>query len=63
MIDSKKYTEGRQPCDVFLSEDDYWVGSGNAHACYACNDEVSFCKNCKKDHHAGGYGSCIRVTN
>lgn len=55
------FTEGKQPCDNFrpqLEANEYAVWE-NRHQCYECGGEVSFCLNCMKDHHDGGYDSCV----
>jgi hypothetical protein len=52
-----------QPCANFTPQEDYY--GMNRHSCYApfdgtspCDGTVSFCENCNKDHHAGGYETC-----
>ena len=61
---------GQQPCNDFQPTDDLFVGSGNVHECFApfdhdgvprCGESggrVSFCENCNRDHHSGGWQSC-----
>jgi Zn-finger protein len=64
------YTTGKQPCQNFEPKDDLFTGSGNVHECFApfymsltrCSERsggtVSFCTNCHRDHHSGGYETC-----
>lgn len=64
------YTLGEQPCTAFRPSDDLFTGSGNVHECFAPFDRegprcaeshggtVSFCENCNRDHHSGGYETC-----
>ncbi len=62
------YTTGKQPCDAFLaSKESNAHGTWeNEHECYApfipgsdiCGAPVSWCENCHKDHHSGGYDTC-----
>ena len=64
----RDYTVGQQPCQNFKqrmdgNENAMW---GNVHECYCghskgngCTKTVSFCENCYKDHHEGGYENCV----
>lgn len=51
---------GKQPCNNFESANENAGWSGNVHQCIRCYGEVSFCDNCKKDHHNNGYETCKR---
>ena len=63
------FTIGRQPCYAFKRQHDDM--GGNEHSCMArseplysaaryCTGTVSFCTNCNRDHHSGGYEECDR---
>ena len=67
-----RFTEGKQPCNLYDPHDCDAAGAlglPNEHECYAptldgcrCADHggrVSSCKSCGKDHHSGGYESCM----
>jgi hypothetical protein len=58
-----RFTTGRQPCDNYIAQMDgnqhaVWE---NEHQCYKCGGDVtvSFYENCKRDHHQGGYETCV----
>jgi len=61
-----KFEVGKQPCDIYIGHMD---GNGHAswineHECVFCSKAggdglVSFCENCHRDHHAGGYEKCL----
>ena len=60
------FTKGEQPCKNFDGYEAEW-GNIERHTCYGftvigkereCDKTVSFCKNCNKDHHEGGYETC-----
>ena len=56
-----KFAIGKQPCDNYTPSDDIFTGSGNEHECIYCKSQpgtVSFCENCRRDHHANGLESC-----
>lgn len=63
----EEYTLGRQPCRELKR------GRGNiaaapevpnVHECYlGCGKTVTFCDNCCRDHHEGGYDSCLPGVN
>lgn len=54
---------GKQPCKNFKPQMDgnehaTWA---NIHECYRCKvGKVSFCENCYRDHHFGGYEKCLQ---
>lgn len=56
------FTKGQQPCADYKGSLD---GNGqavwtNEHQCYRCEvGIVSFCESCHRDHHAGGYETCV----
>lgn len=54
------YTVGQQPCqDLKRQRDGNCHGEwANAHCCYKCDMTVSYCENCNRDHHEGGYECC-----
>jgi len=54
------YEAGKQPCDGFKQQLDgnAYATWGNVHQCYRCGGLVSFCENCHRDHHQGGYETC-----
>ena len=63
------YTKGEQPCKHYkpqMDGNEYAVWE-NAHECFGfrqsrdgaiCHSTVSFCENCRFDHHEGGYETC-----
>lgn len=58
------FREGRQPCDNYDPELE-GEGWANVHECFCkdakgeyCSGSVSWCINCSKDHHKGGYETC-----
>ena len=64
-----EFAVGRQPCKDFKPVDDLVTGGGNVHCCawpfkgkdwcYETHGGlVSFCANCNRDHHSGGYETC-----
>ena len=58
---TERYTTGKQPCQNFdpeieVDEHAFWP---NVHQCYRCEGTVSFCITCCKDHHSGGYETCV----
>lgn len=59
-----KYETGQQPCRNFKAhrEGNGYAEWDNVHCCIYCKDNtVSWCENCHKDHHAGGYDTCERI--
>lgn len=56
------FIEGKQPCQNFKEESGYF--GVIEHDCYCkkngtlCEGTVSFCNNCFRDHHKGGYEKC-----
>jgi hypothetical protein len=64
MTARRKFCEGDQPCDNFSPSRDgnEFATWDNEHYCYKdCGKTVSFCTHCSRDHHEGGYQSCIFV--
>jgi len=59
-----EYEIGQQPCDNFTPqmESNAYATWTNEHQCYRCGGDVtvSFCENCMRDHHSGGYETCTR---
>ena len=55
------FTEGEQPCQSFMPqiEANKYAIWENRHECYRCGGLVSYCENCHRDHHEGGYETCI----
>ena len=56
-----RFKIGQQPCNNFipqLEENEFGIWE-NRHQCYRCGGIVSFCVNCYRDHHDGGYENCI----
>jgi len=60
-----KYAIGRQPCQKLHREGEGSYFGANVHECYGfgsptheCFGTVSFCLNCHRDHHSGGYETC-----
>lgn len=58
------FTKGEQPCNDFSGYEVEW-GDIERHTCYGfsdggrqCDETVSFCQNCNKDHHENGYQNC-----
>ena len=54
------FRDGKQPCNNFdpqIEVNEYAMWE-NQHQCYKCGGTVSFCLNCHKDHHDGGYETC-----
>jgi len=60
------YETGEQPCSAFRAEmtgNEYGMWE-NVHECVFCpagKATVSFCENCSRDHHDGGYETCKRI--
>jgi len=57
------YVTGKQPCGSFdpkLEANAYGMWR-NVHECVFCGSTVSYCENCHRDHHEGGYENCKRV--
>jgi len=55
------FSSGKQPCQNLkrqLEENEYVIWP-NVHICLICGKLVSYCENCRKDHHVDGYESCI----
>lgn len=60
--------KGKQPCDNYRGQLEanmhaMWV---NVHECFCkdkegnyCPSTVSFCENCKSDHHNDGFETCV----
>ena len=47
------YSEGRQPCRAFQVD-----RLNKARTCPGCNAMVQWCRNCARNHHAGGWETC-----
>jgi len=71
-----KFSVGRQPCQNFKAqrESNGYGSWNNVHECYGpwgderaheerCSGTVSFCDNCKSDHHSDGYDTCPQPRN
>lgn len=62
------FAEGKQPCDNFSPTRDQfginvhecmWPFEGDGPRCSESHHgRVSFCQNCNRDHHSGGYETC-----
>ncbi|KKM05690.1 hypothetical protein LCGC14_1751480 [marine sediment metagenome] len=50
---SELYEVGRQPCDKFTS------GDRTKHQCPDCGQFRVFCSKCSRDHHEGGWDTCV----
>ena len=57
------YSVGRQPCQNLKRAPGSIAAApelANVHECYkGCGKTVSFCENCCRDHHEGGYETCV----
>lgn len=65
---SNEFSVGLQPCQNFSPQIEHnehaqWE---NRHECFCghgtekpCTKTVSFCTNCYRDHHEGGYENCV----
>lgn len=59
-----EYEKGCQPCGSYTPRLTEYGSS--VHECYSpradgercCEGKVSFCENCRTDHHSGGYQTC-----
>ena len=62
-----EFAQGQQPCERFVMRDELF--GSNRHQCFGpytpsadglglCGGAVSFCDNCTRDHHTGGWDSC-----
>lgn len=54
---------GYQPCHDFKADDfaenwNEYFGWYSRHNDPRCRESLSFCVNCARDHHAGGWDSC-----
>jgi len=50
-----------QPCENYKHAE-FEGDSPTPHECYkGCGGRVYFCDNCKRDHHGGGYNTCISL--
>lgn len=49
-----------QPCENFTDPTDSRP-EYNYHECFRCGGIVQWCQNCHKDHHQGGYQTCIAM--
>lgn len=65
MMDTQ-FTVGQQPCQNFTPREYGSWGGMLTHECYCghkkgldCTKSVAMCSNCMKDHHEGGYESCV----
>ena len=61
-----EYRQGKQPCDNFVRGEFeyYYYDIRISHCCPRCNSEDGvrvFCETCCRDHHVGGWESCIEV--
>lgn len=60
---NEDYSVGRQPCqNLKRAPGDIAAAPelANVHECYKrCGKTVSFCENCNRDHHEGGYETCV----
>jgi hypothetical protein len=65
-----KFKKGRQPCDDYTPQQEMY--RDNKHECFGpygegneegprCRQIVSFCENCRKDHHADGWDNCGKI--
>lgn len=62
------FQEGQQPCQNFHPSRDHigtivheclWPFNGSRPCCSQSHGgTVSFCQNCNRDHHSGGYETC-----
>jgi hypothetical protein len=55
-----KYEIGQQPCSDLTRQWEanvhgQWL---NVHECYRCEKTVTYCENCRRDHHEDGYETC-----
>ncbi len=65
----RAFTVGEQPCNDFRAEieGNAYATWDNEHECYApfepgkpkCGGVVSWCANCRRDHHDQGYETCL----
>ena len=57
-----RYAVGSQPCQNLKRqiEANAWGMWDNVHECIYCinGGTVSWCENCRRDHHSGGYETC-----
>jgi len=59
---TENYEVGEQPCDTFKPTRNEYYGHNVEHQCPNCEGFRVFCRNCSRDHHAGGWGPCNRDT-
>lgn len=52
--------EERQPCDRWSPADMLTSWASDTHECTNCGGIRRECGNCGKDHHVGGWQSCVR---
>ena len=55
-----RFTIGKQPCQNYAPQIEQ-LGHAqftNVHQCSKCGGEISWCQNCKLDHHVNGYETC-----
>lgn len=58
MVVLDRYRKGRQPCDNLVPGAGEWFGHVS-HVCPTCDGLRVFCETCCRDHHEGGWETCL----